>query len=100
MNTEAKKERMVRVSPYGMIMLTTAMRRALGVNKRVAFGTAVTVEKGTVRLTPAKEGESGVMRVSRGGLAQLPRDAFQALTGGRKGRYTVALNERAVTLRA
>jgi hypothetical protein len=81
-----------RISPRGLINFASKERNALG-----RF-VDVSVQGKNVHLTPAGKSGSNTVKVSPRGLLQLPSDAHKALSGGKRGYYSVSHDEKGINL--
>jgi hypothetical protein len=79
-----------RISPNGLIDLPFTVRKALGFQKGQSKLLRVEVEGGLVRIDSAKESGPYTTEASPRGLLKLPKEAHQALSEGKKGRYRLA----------
>lgn len=89
-----------RVSPRGLITLPSQAQKALGIDEGTATRVSLAVGKGEVKLSATDSPTKDSPRISPGGLLQLSAEAHEALTGRRKGKYSVEFGDGAVVLRA
>jgi hypothetical protein len=74
-----------------MIDLPFLVRKALGFRKGERKQLDIRVEGSTVSIAPSEKSGPYTVTASPRGLLQLPREAHQALSDGKKGRYRLAL---------
>jgi hypothetical protein len=101
MSTETKyTSQRFRISPRGLINLAEKERRTLAVAEGESRFVDVTVEGHNVRISPAQQRGPNSVKVSPRGLLQLPSEAHHALSGGKKGFYSLsAQDEKGIHLR-
>lgn len=83
-----------RISPRGLINLATKDRRALGAAEGKGSFVNVTVEGKNVKISPAGERGPNTVKISPRGLLQLPSEAHNALSGGKKGYYSLGSQDQ------
>ena len=79
-----------RISPNGVIDFPFTTRKALGFEKGKSKLLTITIEGGAVRMAPADKPGPDTVKASPRGLLRLPKEAHQALSQGKKGRYSLA----------
>ena len=90
-----------RVSPRGLITLPPDAQRTLGIDEGTPNRVSMDVSDGVVTLRRTHDPDVRTdPRLSPGGLLQLSAEAHQALTGKRKGRYSVECGDGSLTLRS
>lgn len=83
-----------RVSPGGVINLAAKDRQALGFREGSGRLLDISVEGKAVRISPTEKPGPNNVKASPKGLFKLTSEAHMALTGGKKGYYSLARQDQ------